>query len=457
MFEGKLKLLKDRTFIRNFLAIAVPIIIQNFFSTCLNFVDGLMIGGIGSASAIAAVSLANKVFFLYSLVSFGLISGAGIFFAQYHGKKDYERFKRTMGITLILVTVVSLIFSIPAFFYPENIIRFFSSDPAVIEQGAQYLIYVAPSYILTGISFTLVFALRAINRTSQPMAVSITAVITNVILSYIFIYGKLGSTAMGVRGAALGTVIARLLEFILIIYFVFRKSSPISADFKELFHFRWEHVKHYLKISTPVILSESLWAIGIIGYTYAYAKLGTAAVASTEIGASVSDIFFVLAFGICHGGSIMVGNSLGAGDLEKAESYGFVFVVTALIMGIFTGLLLFALSPGILGLYKVDAVTKADASAILMINVFLMPIRFLNLLFLVGIFRGGGDTGFSLATEIIGLWVVGIPLTFILALIFHMPIEIVYMAHFIEELIKTIMCIPRYKKGKWLKRIIENE
>lgn len=454
MFNG-LKMMKDKDFMKSFLRIAIPIIIQNLFSTSLNFVDGILIGGYGSSGAIAAVALANKVFFLYSLVSFGLISGATIFFAQYYGNKDYHKLKRTMGMTLLMVTLVSVIFSSLAIFIPEKILSTFSSDAYVIKEGASYLKWVAISYIFTGISFTFVSAMRAINDTFRPMIASISAVLLNIVVSYVLIYGKLGLPSMGVKGAALGTTIARVIELILMFSFVMKREI-IKPRISELMDFGIRHLSTYFKVSLPVILSESFWALGIIAYTYSYSSLGTSSLAAVDIGSNISEIFFVLSFGICHGAAIMVGNSLGAGDKAKAKSYGSAFVSFAILSGIGTGLVLLLMINPILSLYKVDDLTRLAALRILLINVLLMPIRFMNILFMVGIFRGGGDTKFALKVEILGLWIIGIPLSFLMAYR-GLPIHIVYLAHFLEELVKMILSIPRYLKDEWLRRVIEHE
>lgn len=451
--EG-LQILRDKKFMRMFLALSIPIVIQNLFSTGLNFVSNIMIGRVGSTDAIAAIGIANKIYFLYDLIAFGMISGGSIFFAQYFGSKDIKSLRRTIGMILTLVIGISIIFMAIALFFPYQILSIFSKDASVIEKGVQYLKIVAPSYVLTGVTFTLVFVMRAINDTVKPMISSITAIIANVILNYALIYGNLGFQRMEVKGAALATLIARVIEMGLIIYFVFRKNSIIRGKFSEFISFRKEHINHFLRISLPVIINEGMWGLGTVAYSFAYAYLGTSAFSSTEIGSIVAEMFFVLSFGIAHGSGILIGNSLGADDKERARKYGTAFLFMAIVVGTFTGVMLLILKSPILSLYSLDEQTMRNANYILILNALLLPIRFLNILFIVGILRGGGDTKHALKIELIGLWGFGVPMTLVLAFIFKAPITIVFFMHFLEEFIKTVLCIPRYKKEAWLRKVI---
>lgn len=451
--EG-LQILRDKKFMRMFLALSIPIVIQNLFSTGLNFVSNIMIGRVGSTDAIAAIGIANKIYFLYDLIAFGMISGGSIFFAQYFGSKDIKSLRRTIGMILTLVIGISIIFMAIALFFPYQILSIFSKDASVLEKGVQYLKIVAPSYVLTGVTFTLVFVMRAINDTVKPMISSITAIIANVILNYALIYGNLGFQRMEVKGAALATLIARVIEMGLIIYFVFRKNSIIRGKFSEFISFRKEHINHFLRISLPVIINEGMWGLGTVAYSFAYAYLGTSAFSSTEIGSIVAEMFFVLSFGIAHGSGILIGNSLGADDKERARKYGTAFLFMAIVVGTFTGVMLLILKSPILSLYSLDEQTMRNANYILILNALLLPIRFLNILFIVGILRGGGDTKHALKIELIGLWGFGVPMTLVLAFIFKAPITIVFFMHFLEEFIKTVLCIPRYKKEAWLRKVI---
>lgn len=452
--KESIKILKDKTFLKIFLAISIPIIIQNLFSTGLNFISNIMIGKVGSTEAIAAIGVANKLYFLYDLIAFGMISGASIFFAQYFGNKDFKSLKRTIGLTLTLVLSISIIFVLIAYTFPRQVLGLFSKDTVVIDKGIEYLRYAGISYIFTGVTFTLVFVMRAINDTLKPMLSSIVAIVLNIILNYALIYGNFGLPRLEVKGAGIATLIARIVEFSIMFYFVFRKKSIVHSTLKELTSFRLDHVKHFTRIALPVILNEGMWGLGTVAYTLAYSKLGTEALTSTEIGSIVAEMFFVFSFGIGHGAGILIGNSLGANDKEKAKKYGAVFTLLAVFSGVLAGLILFILRGPILNLYNLDPLTMADANKILIINAALLPIRFLNLLFIVGILRGGGDTKYALFIELMGLWVFGVPITFIAVLVFKSPVEIAFFIHFLEELIKTILCLPRYKKGTWLNKVI---
>lgn len=449
-----LDILRDRDFMRVFLGIAIPIVIQNIFSTGLNFISNIMIGNVGSTQAIAAIGIANKIYFLYDLFAFGMISGGSIFFAQYYGSRDFRSLRRTVGMILSMVITLSLVFVIMALAMPRQLLGLFSNDPGVLSKGVTYLQSVAISYLFTGISFTLVMVMRAVNDTVRPMFSSIVAILVNVFLQYSLIYGKFGFPYLEVKGAAIATVIARFIEMSLICYFVFRKKSVIHGKVKEFLSFRMENIKKFFSVSLPVVLNEALWGLGTVAYSLAYAKLGTSAYSSTEIGSIVAEMFYIFSLGIAHGSGILIGNSLGADNKVRARKYGTAFVFMATTVGCAVGLLLYLLKNPILALYKLDAITISKANTIIIMNAFLMPIRFLNTVFIIGILRGGGDTKYALMIELIGLWGFGVPATFILVYFFNVGVEVVFFMHFLEETIKTILCIPRYKKEAWLRKVI---
>lgn len=450
--EEPLKIPKDH-FYKLLLTIAIPIIIQNFLSSSLNMVDNLMIGNLGE-EAIAAVGQANQLFFLFNLMSFGLNSGGAIFFSQSHGSKDYNMFRKYFGMTFLLGTGIALLFSLLAIFVPERIMALYSDNPLVLQESVNYLRIVGFSYVLNNLSFTMIFALRATGQAMIPMVSSIVGLGTNTILNYGMINGKLGFPRWEVRGAALATLIARVLEFTILFYVVFIKSNILNAQLKELLSFNRENLKKYLLVASPVILNETFWSLGIMVYNYSYSKLGVSSFAAIQIQNTITQLFYVFSFGICNAAAIITGNQIGKGNLALVKDYARRIIRLTVMAGLVTGSLLFLLKGPILSLYSLEEATRVTTTKLLTLVCFIVPVRFLNVLFVVGLFRGGGDTRYSLFAEVSSLWLVGVPMVSLAALYFRLPVEWVLLTSFAEELVKFLLCYPRYKSQKWIRRII---
>lgn len=442
-----------KTFYKMLLTIALPIIIQNFLSSSLNMVDNLMIGRLGE-EAIAAVGQANQLFFLFNLISFGLNSGGGIFFSQFYGHGDYKMFKKYLGMTMVLGSVIALGFTFLALVVPEQIMGLYTDNPIVLKESVGYLRIVGFSYLMNNLSFTLVFALRATNQASIPMISSIIGLGLNTVLNYALINGVWGFPRMEVRGAALATLVARTVEFGLLFYIVFMKKNIIHGSFRELFSFKRANMAKYLLVAAPVILNETFWSLGIVVYNYSYAKLGVDAFAAIQIQNTITQLFYVFSFGISNAAAIITGILIGRQEVDLLKVYAGKIIKMTLMIGVLTSVVLYLSKEPILSFYSLEKATKLSAGTLLTLITFIIPVRFLNILFVVGLFRGGGDTRYSLMAETSSLWFVGVPLVAFAALYLKLPVETVLLISFTEEVIKLLICLPRYKSMKWIKVVI---
>ena len=445
--------LDDQKFYKVLFTIALPIIVQNFLSSSLNMVDNLMIGNLGEES-IAAVGQANQLFFLFTLMSFGLNSGGAIFFSQSHGSEDYKSLKKYLGMTMVIGGMIALFFTFIALVIPERVMSLYSQDPKVLSESVNYLRIVGFSYLLSNLSFTMIFALRSTSQAFVPMISSIIGLSTNTFLNYCLINGAFGFPRLEVRGAALATLIARIIEFGILFYIVFVKKNILNASLKELLSFRKPNISKYLMVAAPVLLNETFWSLGILVYNYSYAKLGVSAFAAIQIQNTITQLFYVFSFGICNAAAIITGNLIGKGDIETLKIYARKIIRLTFFIGLGTSVLILIARNPILSLYKLEESTRATTSNLLSLITIMVPIRFLNVLFVVGLFRGGGDTRYSLFAETASLWFVGVPMVSIAALYFRLPVEYVLMCSFAEEIVKLIICYPRYRSHKWIRRIV---
>ncbi|WP_326909753.1 MATE family efflux transporter [Sedimentibacter sp. MB31-C6] len=448
-----MKLFKDKIFFKSMLAIALPIALQNLITSSVNMVDTLMISSLGQTS-IAAVGLANQFFFFYILITFGINSGSSIFIAQYWGKKDIPSIRKVLGLAVSLSSLVGVIFTAVALVFPQLIMRILIDEPEVIRIGSDYLRIVSISYIPTAISFAFSVALRTTGKPKIPMKISAISFVTNTVFNYIFIFGKLGLPAMGVKGAALGTLISRFIEIGVTLYAVYSTKGVLAANIKELLSWNKDFVKRYLKTTYPVILAEAAWSLGQVMYSIAYAKLGEEATAAVQITNTIQNIFFVLVRGLANACTVMIGSKIGSGDEDEAFEYAKNFMVLSIILGLVLGTIQ-ATTPNLtLKLFSgLDQSLYEVSRKLLIIMGMTFIIRVFNSTGIVGVLRGGGDTTFGMIIDIGSVWIVGVPLAFIGAMLLDIPVYMVYAIVSIEELIKVIVIIPRIISKKWIKNI----
>ena len=445
----------DRNFYRTVLMIAIPIVIQNLISIGLNMADTIMIGKVG-VDELAAVGTANRLYFIFSTLCFGIYSGAAVYVSQYWGVRDIKNIRRTFGIDILLGTGMSLFFTALALFFAPQILSLFTRDARVIELGGQYLKIVAISYFFTSMSFAINFNSRAIHQLKVPTIINMLALFINPGLNYVLIFGKFGMPKLGVRGAALATLIARVIEFALMVTFVYSNSEhPLAGKPKELFSFDKEMFRRVLKTSLPVIISEGGWSIGNSVYYIAYGMLGASALAVVQVASTINDLFQSVFFGIGNASAVMIGNELGRREEEKAYSYAVVFLKMTFIVNLVMSVSLFLSEGAVISLYDFDAATNSMlANTITVYAIYMLPKMFTYVLF-CGILRSGGDTRFCMMLDLMGVWIIGVPLAFLGVLVLKLPLHLVVAMVFFEEWVKLVFASLRFKSKKWAHTLID--
>lgn len=446
-------LFEDKKFLRKTITIGIPIAMQALLNTTLNLVDTMMIGSLGE-SAIAAVGLANKVFFVFTLLLFGVVSGSSILTAQYWGKRDVKNIRRVLGVSLIIGVTASVIFMAAGLFIPNIVMRIFTPSESTIAVGSSYLFIVALSYPLTAVTNCYIALLRATNKVKAPVFISIVSIGVNVILNYTFIFGNFGAPELGVRGAAIATVIARLVEAISILSVVYIDKGAAAAKIKELIDFDKEFIKRYFVTVSPVIANEFIWGLGVTMYSLVYGRMGDEAVASITITQNVEQICVVLFQGLSSATAVILGNELGASKLNNAEKHAKSFFTLQLMLALVMGIICILIRTPLIRLFSVPNNVASDITKCLTVFVCYLPFRTFNLVNIVGVLRSGGDTKASLLLDMTGVWCVGIPFAFLGGIVLGLPIYYVYAMITLEEVYKFILGFRRYKQKKWLKNIV---
>ncbi|ERK65889.1 MATE efflux family protein [Leptotrichia sp. oral taxon 215 str. W9775] len=440
--------------------IGIPVSIENMIYSLMNFIDVFMVGkenvvlGLGTA-AVAGLGFANQIFMIFIVSLFGLNSGGGILAAQYYGKKDYKNLKKCLGITITVGLLFSFLFFLMGLFIPEKIIGIFTSDPKVLKLGANYFRIIALIYPLIGLGYSFNMQLRAIGKNQYSLYSTIIGLCINLVGNYLFINGNLGFPAMGVVGAAIATVIARIVSVFYLIYIIYKNKLPMAGNFQELFKLSWSFIAKALKISLPVFGHEIMWVTGVSMYVIIYGRIGTEATAAIQVVKSISNLVFTLVFGLSSGTAAIIGQEIGAGNEENAYKYAVELLKISLVIGTAVALFVYAICPVVLILMKVDSAIYPLARQIVFSEGILIIIKTTGTLFIVGVLRAGGDTLWTMFADLIPLWTFAIPLTYIAGLKFGLPIALVYLCSGSDELLKMPFCIQRLKSRKWINNLVK--
>jgi putative MATE family efflux protein len=448
-------MIRNREYFSTLLKLALPMIAQYFIASFLNFIDIIMIGQLG-VTAVAGVGLANQIFFVMTLLLFGLSSSAVIYSAQFWGKKDVAGIHKVLGINLTFSLAAGLIFSAGAVFFPGVILGFYSQDSAVVALGSSYLRVAGMSYAFTAVTFCYSFILRSTGNVRLPMIVNIVALTIKTALNYVLIFGRFGIPAQGALGAGTATLIARFFECGVFLVLVYALKTPVAAKPAEMFSFNRPFLQKFIKIAMPVAVGELFWALGITVYTMVYARIGTEAIAAINISATIEELAFVVFIGISDAVAIILGNQIGSSDEKKAFAYARTTLLLCLGGAVVIGLATLGFIDRFLLIYNVSETAKGYAAAILTIFALTMWVRVGNMLMIAGIFRSGGDTRFAFVLDIGFIWLMGVPLAFLGAFVFHLAVYWVYLLVLVEEFLKFIVGIYRFTSKKWINNLIHN-
>lgn len=448
-----LSFFRDKKFIRSMLGIAIPVAFQQFISAGLNMVDVLMVGQLGEAS-IAALGLANQIFFLLIILLFGVTSGMAIFTAQFWGKGDLESIHNVMGISLTVSTLAGILFSLAATIFPENIIQFYTEDSEVIALASGYLRIVGLSYIFTAIVTSYYAVLRSIGQVKLAVIVSVIALIIKSLLSYLLIFGVGSFPSLGVRGAAIATAFGWLFQFLLLLILVYVLKTPLAVNPLKFFRFKKGFLLRVLGIAMPAAVNEFFWSIGITVYNAVYAHISTGAIAAIQITATIEEIAFVLFIGLGNACAIMVGNEIGAGKKEIAFEYSRRFLIIIIVIAIFAGIFVLLIRDPVISLYKISSEVAYSANLLMTIFALTAWLRSINFILFVGALRAGGDTRFSMVMEIFSIWVIGVPAALIGGFVLGLPVYGVYLLVLSEEVVKAFIMVYRFRSKKWIHDLV---
>ncbi len=444
----------DEISFRGIFKLAIPIVIQNFIFASLQIVDSFMIAGVGEKS-LAAVTISSQIYFFVFMMTFGMSSGASVFISQYFGAKNYKGIRQTLVLNITFTTLVSFIVFVVSYFFASDLVALFTNDTEVLRLGVRYLKITSFSYVLIAVLFPFELALRSINLVKTTMFITTISVVINTLLNYVLIYGRLGISPMGVDGAALGTLIARMVEFFIIVYIIYIRNKEISIRFNDFKSLRLDFVSKVFKVAFPVLLNEMMWGLGTILYLFVFAKYGSKVVVGYQISYQFYIMIESLMIGFALASQVMIGNAIGEKNYKKSVQLSRYFIKIIIVIGVLATLIMLLISDSFISFFNLSSETSRIAKIIItVIAIFNIP-RFISILFIIGIARGGGDTKFALYLEVLTMWLINFPIIYLAVVLYKVDVLVAILLIHIEDIIKSIVGYHRYRTKKWINNVIE--
>ncbi|MBI5823631.1 MAG: MATE family efflux transporter [Chloroflexi bacterium] len=448
-----LSFLRDRSFLKEMLVIAVPISFQQLINASLNMIDVIMVGQLGEAS-IAALGLSNQVFFVLILLMFGTTSGMAIFTAQFWGKQEIEPIRKVLGMSIVTTSSIALLFTLAATIMPRTVLGFYTNDTEVIEIGAQYLRIVGFSYIPVAIATSYIAVMRSIQLVRLTVVATVSALVFKTILGYMLIFGIWIFPPLGVRGAAIGTASGWTLELILLIGFIYAQRTPLAASMQTLFSFDLSFFTRVLRTTLPAMANELFWSVGITTYNAIYAHIGTDSIAAINVNATMEELGFVVFMGLGNACAVMVGNRIGAGKKDEAYETVRRVIILSVSAAWIVGLIVLLLRDTVVGLYDLSPSGVTNVRMLMLMMACTLWIRMFNFSTFIGALRAGGDTRFALVMEICSIWLIGVPAAYFAAFVLRLPVYYVYLFVILEEIAKAFVSTWRFRSKKWIHDLV---
>lgn len=439
-------------FYRTVIALVVPMALQNLINVGVTAADVIMLGAVGE-DALSGASLAGQVQYIMTLFLFGLTSGATVLTAQYWGKGDKDAIEKILGIAVKAAVCVTALFTVAALAVPGLLLRIFTSDPVVISEGIKYLRIVAFTYVMIGVTQAYLYIMRSVERVVVATVVYLLSLICNIIMNSIFIFGLFGLPAMGVSGAALGTLCARVLEVVLVAGYARIFNKTIKLRFRYVLHTDRELFRDFMKYALPVVINEVMWGLGTAANTAILGHLGSPVVAANSVAQVARQLATVVSFGLSSAAAIYLGKTIGEKKLEHARAYAKRFIGLSVVMGLLGGMIILAASPVAAAALSLSAAAKDYLRVMFFVMSYFVVGQAFNTTMVVGIFRSGGDTRFGLILDVTTMWCCSIFIGFLAAFVSQLSVPVVYIILMSDEIIKVPITLWRYRSYKWLKDV----
>ncbi len=442
----------EKQFLLNMLAIAVPIALQNMISFGVAMMDSVMLGGLGD-KAISAANLGGQPFSLLMSIGFGLSSGGSVLIAQYWGRGDVARIRTVMRLSMQIVFTASSLMTLVCLLFPQQVMGLYSNEAEIVAAAAQYLQLVALSYLPYSISNNYIMSLRAVEKVTVSAAIYGTSFFVNVFFNYVFIFGAFGAPALGVRGAAVGTILARCSELLLVTIYMYAKEDTIGFRFSDCFRLKNEMIQDYTRHSLPVLGNELLWGLGISVTAAIIGRIGSVFVTANSIAAVLNQLALVSVIGVGNAAAVITGKLIGEGRMQRAKRAANTILLGSVFVGMFNCAMIFIMRPIFLSFYRITPEAYEAAYTVMGVLALLHLSLAIDITCIIGILRGGGDTKTAFAFDCGALWLVSVPMGVLSGLVWGWPVPLVYVMLKLDSPIKTILSLIRLKSGAWIRNV----
>ncbi|GGE31175.1 MATE family efflux transporter [Pullulanibacillus camelliae] len=441
---------REKPFYHSFFALTIIIGLQNMITFGVNLSDNFLVGGY-SESALSGVALANQIQFVLQMLVMGVGEGLVIMASRYWGAKDIPSIKKIASIGMRLSILVGLIIWAVVFFFPEGCMALFTNDTSVIHEGTKYVQIICFSYIFFAITNILLATLRSVETVKIGFILSSSTLIINICLNYLLIYGHLGFPELGIKGSAIATLAARIIELVIICLYVKRFDRKLMLKLHDFFKMEKELLKQYIKIGSPILMSNFIWGVAMAIQTAILGHMGGTAIAANSIATTLFGIVTVGIYASANATTVVIGKTIGKGDMDKIRAYAKTLQILYLAFGLFTGLILFILKDFVLDFYSITAEAR-DLSLQFMIvlsitvcgTAYQMPA-------LTGIVRAGGDTRFVLYNDSIFMWLIVLPASSLCAFALHLSPLMVFICLKSDQILKCFVAIVKVNRYRWIR------
>ncbi len=448
---------KDKNFYKTFFRLMLVVALQNLVAYSVNMLDNIMLGSYRQ-NALSGAATVNQIFFIVNQLALSIGNALVTVCSQYWGKKETGAIRKLTGVAMIISLVIAVIVLILCSCIPEQLLRIFTTSPEIIAEGEKYLGLLKWSFALFMISNLLIAMLRSVETVKISFVISVVSLITNGCINYTLIFGRFGFPEMGIRGAAVGTLTARVLELLIVVVYIWKADQKVRLFNGNLLQtvFAAENKKMwgaFFKVAYPIVCASMIWAISVPLQTAILGHLSEDAIAANSLSSTFFQYLKVIVIAISSASAVVIGKDIGAGDIERVKSDGRTLSVIDLLIGIVLGFLLFILREPLLSMYKLTDTAAVLANHFIEIMSVVMVGMSYQMPVSVGVIQGGGDTKFSMYMNFISVWGIVMPLSFLSAFVWKLPVEMVVLVVQSDQFFKCIPIFLRFRSYKWIRKL----
>jgi len=448
-------LVRERSFYRRFFTLALSIALQGLITFVVNFADNIMIG-MYSQNAMSGVALVNQIQYLLMQISTGIASGIVVLAAQYWGKGETKPICRIIALGMKFAMLAGIIFAVATCFFPSEILSLLTNDSEIIAQGVEYLTYICFTYFIFTISNTLILSFRSVESTNIAPITALCSLFVNIVLNYILIFGRFGFPEMGARGAGLATLIARIVELVIVIIYVKLGDKKLRIRFSQWLKIDWGYLRDYIRISLPVVTASAMWGVGQLLQTAILGHVGASAIAANSIASTMFQIATIFFHASSGASSVIIGKTIGSGQTDKIKVYSRTLQIVFLCFGILSGLLIMGLRMFVIDFYTLTPEARALTRTFMLILAITVVGTSYEFPVMSGIIQSGGDTKYGMIVDTAFIFLFTLPLAASSAFIFGWPAVVTFMFLKADQILKCITHGIKVNRFRWI-RVLTRE